>query len=315
MAEVDPYAADTEEPDFDLDASVALAWFEFRERLTRHVRGMSVGDALILAVPSAHDDELYKWPFVQFYLTDKDLLLCEVSSNTYRFEGCRLSPDDERWLLTEGWEAPIAGDDDFPNFYLNVSPREADRVASMAVAALRDLFAAAHPTFIDATASGGAGHFDVGRAPDPVPELPLAQMPADHDELVDLVSHTISCAVGCEVEWDSDGDIGVSVEGITMFVRVIGSVLAVEAFTPLVVAVTNRTRAAEVLADLNLRHPIVKFGLVHDAVHASVQMQAEPYVSSHLMDALELLAGTSRGLGETLAARLGGTYPFGGIDE
>ena len=60
----------------------------------------------------------------------------------------------------------------------------------------------------------------------------------------------------------------------------------VEIFAPLVKCIANRTRAAEVLSDLNRDNLFAKFFLNEDYVIAEIQMPASPFVPEQLEDML-----------------------------
>ena len=76
-------------------------------------------------------------------------------SNDYLDERFELTADDERVLADMGWSEPAYDDDGDPvpgeeNFHLDAPAREADRVAVMAVRALREVFGCPHPAFLAA---------------------------------------------------------------------------------------------------------------------------------------------------------------------
>jgi len=80
----------------------------------------------------------------------------------------------------------------------------------------------------------------------------------------------------------------------------------VEVLAPLVRDITGRTRAAEVVADLNRGSSLTKFVLMDDTVFAVVALPARPFVPAHLRDMLALMFQTAHDHDDDLAKRLQG---------
>lgn len=301
--------------DFDLDRSVQRAWGDFRERLADHIALMADDDNLILSAPEADEEIEASVPYVQFCAYGEGAVRCEASSNAFLEVAYRLNDDDQRALETAGWNAPTPDvPEGSPNFFIDLDAEFADQAAAMAVVALRDVFGLAHPTFLNAYAwnEDGPVVFDVGREvfAEPNDELPLAVMPADRDELCELVDRTLSAGFGSPPIKDEDGDIPVRAGSALVFVRVEESKPVIEIFTPLVKGVTNWTRAAEVLSDLNKEKSFVKFHLNDDYVIAKIQLPALPFVPQHLRDMLALMSEIADDVDGKLAQELGGRLPF-----
>ncbi|MGZ5422796.1 MAG: T3SS (YopN, CesT) and YbjN peptide-binding chaperone 1 [Aeromicrobium sp.] len=301
--------------DFDLDRSVQRAWSDFRERLADHISRMVEDENLILSAPEGDEEIDAGVPYVQFCAFGEGAVRCEASSNEFLDVAFQLSADDEQALEDAGWNAPAPDDPHgSPNYFVDLDLEFADQAAAMAVVALRDVFGLAHPTFLDANAWNEEGPvvFDVGREvfDEPDDELPLAVMPADRDELCDLVDRTLAAGFGSPPIKDDDGDIPVRAGSALVFVRVEEAVPIIEIFTPLVRGVTNRTRAAEVLSDLNKDKSFVKFHLNDDYVIAKIQLPAMPFVPQHLSDMLALMSEIADDIDSKLAEELGGRLPF-----
>ena len=85
-------------------------------------------------------------------------------------------------------------------------------------------------------------------------------------------------------------------------------------FAAVVHDVVGRSRAAEVLNDLNVEARWVKFQLIRDRVFASISVLALPFVPAHLHQAVRVLSDVADGIDDELAAKLDGRTTFGGHD-
>ena len=86
-------------------------------------------------------------------------------------------------------------------------------------------------------------------------------------------------------------------------------------FAAVVHDVAGRSRATEVLNDLNVEARWVKFQLVRDRVFVTVSVLARPFVPAHLRQAVKILAETADGIDDELAAKLHGRTTFSDHDE
>lgn len=303
---------------FDLDRSVQRAWREFRERLADHIAKMADDEYLILNSPEEGQGNSSSSPYIQFCGFAATAVRCEVSSNAFLDERFMLSPSDEHELTGAGWHAPADADGHGSgNFYIDLERDHADQASAMAVGALRDVLGIAHPTFLQADAwdSDGPVTFDVGRAirESPLraaPALPEIVHPEDHEELSEWVDRTLAAHFDKPLIKDDDGDIPVRAGSALVFVRVKSNLPVVEIFAPLVKNITNRTRAAEVLSDLNRDKLFAKFFLNDDYVIARITIPAAPFVPEQLRDMLAHMSRIADQIDEELTERLGGQLPF-----
>jgi hypothetical protein len=74
--------------------------------------------------------------------------------------------------------------------------------------------------------------------------------------------------------------------------------------------VAGRSRAAEVLNDLNVEARWVKFQLVRDRVFVSYSLLARPFVAAHLDQAVRIVSEVADGIDDELAAKLNGRTTF-----
>jgi hypothetical protein len=72
----------------------------------------------------------------------------------------------------------------------------------------------------------------------------------------------------------------------------------------------GRSRAAEVLNDLNVEARWVKFQLVRDRVFVTYSVPARPFVAAHLHQAVAIMSDVADGIDDELAAKLKGRTTF-----
>ncbi|MFD3810597.1 hypothetical protein [Rhodococcus sp. NPDC058639] len=297
------------------DRDVDLAWREFRAQLADHVAAMQDGDGLVLE-PLAEESAGPAGPCVQFYAWDEDQVRCEVPSNTHLADDRRLRPEDEALLLELGLHAPSRGADDpedggSPAFWIDRPLAWADQLAELSVRALREVWGVPHPLFLRSE-TFGAGRTPVFEPPGPRAEsrpavLPqLAVEPVSEEHIRELIESTVHDRIGECPAWDEDGDLILKIDGVLVFVGVGPGCATVDLFAPIVHSITGRTRAAEVVSDLNRRWPHQKFVLVDDRLAVVNHLPASPFVPAHLVSALDGLAQFLETVDNAFASHVGG---------
>ena len=114
---------------------------------------------------------------------------------------------------------------------------------------------------------------------------------------------------------DREGDVAMRVGSTMLFLRTSPDGQEVLVFATVVHDVEGRSRATEVLNDLNVEARWVKFQLVRDRVFVTVSVLARPFVPAHLHQAVQILAETADGIDDELAVKLGGRTTFDDPDE
>ena len=308
--------------DFDLDRSAGRAWSTFQQRLSDYLVDMQDGHTLGISAQSSLEEaaEAGAAPYVQVKALSPDLLRAEAVSNAYLDSTYALDDGGRARMEALGWAAPTYGPQDEPtagsaNYWFDVERRLGDRVAAMTTRAFREVWSIPHPVFLRIE-SFGAGQEppDLGivdaaveRA---VPALPEAVTPRDHDHLRELVDTVLTQEFGAPPMKDADGDIPVRSGSALVFVHVPDDMPMVTLFAPLVRDISGRTRAAEVVADLNRRWPLLKFVLADDQVVAMVQLLVLPFAPKHLSAMLEMLSKAADRLDDVLVERLDGRLAF-----
>jgi hypothetical protein len=224
-----------------------------------------------------------------------------------------LDPEAESAIAALGFHRPTAAageaeGEGSANFFVDVPVLEADRLAVMAVRALRDVFGVAHPAFL--SASGLEVDPDVPSVPsEPAIELdePASVMPESAEHLRELVDLALTPLFGAEPEHDEDGDIPVPWGSSLVYVRVDEDAPVVELFSCVADGVTDLQRAAFEVNVLNRDARFIKFTLVADRVMARIHLPAWPFVPEHLRSMLTGMSAKIDDIDEDLVARVGGS--------
>lgn len=288
----------------DLDRATEDAWRRFRGRLADRLAELGEGVLVVGAGLPLEDEDDGAAPYVQFAgFADGGMLRGEVSSNAYLAARHSLDERAEALLVDLGWSPP---EESSENFFLDVPASHADRLAVMAVRALREVFGAAHPTFLDHDLGGP----DDGSPEPPVDASgtadPLAVAPQDVDHLRSLVDAALTPLFGDLPEHDEDDDIPVPYGSSLVYVRVVEEAPVIDIFGVVVDGVTDRARASYEVNILNRDHRFVKFFLVEDRVVAQTLVAAWPFAAEHLRMMLTGMSAKLDQIGGELAVRVGG---------
>lgn len=312
-----------------VDAAAEQGWAAFRRRLADHVAALADDDILIVETESVAadpdvDDLDGTEPYVQFLAYGGGRIHAEVSSNAWLRPGRQLDEASVHALLALGWTAPADEDedDDGGNFTADARTSEADRLAEMAVAALRDVFGVPHPAFLLADGlevQPGTGRYvertaheaDIASVPD---DEPLAVHPADRDELVALVDSALTPVFGHAPQHDEDGDIPVIADNAVVYVRVRQDMPVVEIFCRVVRDVADHDAALFEVNELNNEHPLISFAVVGDSVMAETHIPALPFAPAHVRDLLDMMCRCVDKVAPALARRVGGRVELGEPD-
>ncbi|QCB51854.1 hypothetical protein E5720_17235 [Rhodococcus sp. PAMC28707] len=192
----------------------------------------------------------------------------------------------------------------------------ADRFASTVVTQLRRTWNIPHPSFLVGTQDGSTveGVFgvellgDAGQVYEPM----TSSVHADEEALSKAARRALQALHGPEIHMAADGSFTVPLGKVTAHVYV-AALDEVRVDAPIVERIGGRTRAAEVVGDLNRRHPRLTFLLIDDRIHLTSSIAARPFVPQHLMDAVTRLADFVTRVDDDFATDLGGrlsTSPF-----
>ncbi len=310
--------------DFDLDSSVNRDWAEFQRRLADYLAAMQDEDLLVLESGFEELDESQGlMPCIQFVVWDGDTVRCEVPSNHYLHPDRALTEAEQTYLTELGWNRPTRGPDDEPDdgspaFYVDKKLSWSDQLAAMAVAAFRDVWGGiTHPAFLstETSSTDPEATFDpVAVRPPLVAQLdpPAAAVvpPRDVEHLHELITLALVPMLGLLPERDPDGDVPIRMGNTILFVGPLADTVDVQLFAPLVHDISDRTRAAEVTADLNRTWSRIKFVLVDDRLSAFLEVSGNPFVPQHLTDSCKVFSDFLSTVDNEFASRFGGELFF-----
>ena len=304
--------------DFDIDKSIAEAWTEFQVRLSEIVSMIDESADLTIGTGPAGGGA----PFLRLSSPRPHVVRGEAASNALLGEDFQLKPDQLATMEALGWQPPaVENERAGANFWFELDQDDADRVSELAVSALRDVYGVQHPIFLapdhlaellqpTPTPVEGTAVALTQPEPDVVP-----QIPRDQRHLDELVDAELGRMFGYPPIHDTEGDVAIRVGSTMLFLRTAPDAQEVVVFAVVVHDVAGRSRATEVLNDLNVAARWVKFQLVRDRVFVTVSVLARPFLPAHLRQAVKILAETADGIDDELAVKLGGRTTFDNHDE
>lgn len=142
------------------------------------------------------------------------------------------------------------------------------------------------------------------------PDDLVARLPATAEQLDHMIAAELTEALGHAPVRDADGDFCIRVGSTMVFVRASRDAREVLVFAAVVHDVEGRSRAMEVLSDLNTEARYVRFLLIRDRVFVSMTVLAQPFVPAHLHQALHAVSVISDSVDNELAAKLRGRTTF-----
>lgn len=317
--------------DFDIDRAIAHAWAEFGTRLAEVLSMIDESGDLTISTSTgdgAPDS------FLRFSSPARDRLrgVAGVAAD-------RTQTEQVAVLVADGWErcAPEGQERADVLVVAAECPQEdSETMAELAVRALRDVFGVQHPVFLapdqlaevlqpdaaDLGSSSKAEDSFAGRVLEPSraprsgssveidPEDLTSTLPDGPGHLNRMVDAELTSLYGHPPFRDNEGDIAIRVGSTMLFLRTSGDGKEVTVFAAVVHDVSGRSRATEVINDLNVESRWVKFQLVRDRVFASMSVLAQPFVPAHLHQAVRVVSDVADGIDEELAAKLDGRTTF-----
>mgnify|MGYP005988601031 FL=1 len=177
-----------------------------------------------------------------------------------------------------------------------------DRFAATIVSAVRGIWDVPHPSFLtcgDARSPGVETRMSAG-------DFVTPRVAADSTELVAAVDCLLQNSFGVVEKAHSRDGFCLTIDTATVYVHV-ASVEEIRLHTCVVERIAGRTRAAEVVADLNRQYPQVKLLLVEDRIHATITVDACPFIPQHVINGLQRLSTFVSGVDDSFAENVGGT--------
>lgn len=300
--------------DFDLDRSTADAWAAFQERLSEVISVVDDTEDLRISTATASDDE--RGPYVVVSSPRRDVVRCEAASNAVLDDTYQLTAAQLGQMESLGWQPPSSdGDRPTANVWVEEPQEESDGLSEHVVSALRDVYGVPHPVFLSPDQLAEI----LQPPPEPLtadlgPDLDaddvVAVMPRDREHLDRLVTEELTDMFGHPPLRDAEGDVAIRVGSTMIFLRTSTDGQEIIVFATVVHDVEGRSRATEVLNDLNADARWVKFQMVRDRVFLSHSVQARPFVPAHLHQAVRTMSEMADGIDDELAVKLRGRTTF-----
>ena len=274
--------------DFDVDRSTARSWAEFQSRLSEVISMIDESADLTIGTAAVNPDGV---PFVRFSAPDRHVVRCEAAGNATLNDDFQLRPAQLTAMEELGWHPPSAEPGGGADFWVEREQDDSDQLAALAVAALRDVYGVQHPVFLapDQLAEVlQTAPTAIEVAPILEPDDVTAVVPSSRAHLDGLVDAELTAIFGHAPLRDEEGDVAIRV-GSAMFSPTTPDAQEV-GVRPVVHDVAGRSRAAEVLNDLNVEARWVKFQLVRDRGFVLTSVQARPFVPAHLSQAVRIMS-------------------------
>ena len=284
--------------DFDLDHSIEQAWRRFALRLEDVLSMMDDTEPLTLQ-PC---DKAEHW-YLRFSQEAKDQITAFVPMRT---DTDHLTDDEIDSLMRLGW----AESDD--GFRIVESQDRCALLANAAVCVLREVFFVTHPVFLDSNVLAEILQEPAVREDPsaPLDEESRVYVGLDEFQLAAIVADELSAVFGAVPMRDQDGDFAVRVGSTMIFVRIPSDAKEIRLFSVLVHDIAGRSRAAEVLNDVNAHARWVKFCLIRDKIFVTMSILASPLVPSHFRQAIREMTNVADGVDDLLASSLEGKTTF-----
>ncbi len=291
--------------DFDFDATQRHAWDEFTLRLDDVLSVMdATGDLTISAVGP---DEATTRPGIRFSMVRPGVIAAFVTGS----DGGEPTPSEEEQLRRLGWHEPSGGP--AHTFNVEFDQESSADLAALASDTLSSVFGVLHPIFLhpDQLAEILQGETTwTPLAPRKLGREETAVLPGSRPELDALVDEELRRIFGHPPLRNDVGDVAIRVGSTMVFLRSTADGAELLLFSALVHDVVGRSRACEVLNDLNVEARFGRFALHRDRVFVQLAIPAQPFVPAHLHQALAHLSQIADAIDDELAAKLGGRTTF-----
>jgi hypothetical protein len=301
---------------FDIDRSIDQAWTEFAARLSEVISMIDESGDLTIGTESGSAGPT---AFVRFSCPARDRVRCEAAGNAVLGEDVQLQHDQLATMEEMGWQPPsVSAAPPTANFWAEAPQEDSQRIAELAVRALRDVYGVLHPVFLAPDQLAEVLKPSPPRLESPPGGSPIhvdhddlqAQFPRNRSHLDELVDAELAEMYGHPPLRDAEGDVAIRVGSTMIFLRTPPDGQEVIVFAAVVHDVAGRSRATEVLNDLNVEARWVKFQLIRDRVFVTLSVLAKPFVPAHLHQAVRLVSDVADGIDEELATRLNGRTTF-----
>lgn len=300
-------------PSFDLDVAIAQAWDAFADRLAEVVENIDETGALTIDAAEG-EGAATGGPWIRYSQLTPGVMRLEAASNNQLGEADQLGLDQLTMLEVAGFVAPGEGEPPSLCFHVDLAQEESTELARLGVVVLRDVYTVLHPAFL---APDQLAEILTQREEEVPAELKhadpddiIAVIPRNRAHLDAMISNELTQIFGHTPLIDEQGDHAFRVGTTMVFVRAADDCKEIVVFSVVVHDVDGRSRAVEVLNDINTESRFVRFELIRDRVFVQMSVLSQPFVPIHLHQAVRLLSQVADGVDVALAERLHGRTTF-----
>lgn len=277
-------------------------WADLARRLAQILAQMREDEFLVICVKRSNR-------FVQFAAQGAHGLRMEATSNAFLKGSDRLRLDDIAVLAALGWKPPTGspthstpGNDPTgsPNYFLDFpAGSNTTQIAELAVRTLREVFDTPSPIFLEYEA------FDAARNQTSHDGLCLRRAVRDKDvsmaTLADSLLKTVREHTGLsDLNFDDQGHIGLRYGETEFQILLISSPVMIEFRAELIEGLRHSPEILAFVNDLNRRYGALRFIFHHDAIFATHEIPAIPFIAEHVVRTMNQFGMTVSGLGEFL---------------
>lgn len=280
---------------FDLDRTTRQAWEQFTERLADVLSVMDATADLTISVARG-EEAADETAAVRFSVVAPGLVEAKLVG---------VAPEG---LVELGWQRAEHG------LRIQRDQEESADLAALVTRTLTDVVGVLHPVFLEPDQLAElltSGDEEVS-SPEPGPFGIV--LPSSQAQLDAIVDAELAQMFGHSAARNPEGDVAIRVGTTVVFCRSTPDCRELVLFAALVHDVNGRSRACEVLNDLNVESRYCRFALHRDRVFVQVSVPAQPFVPQHFRQALESISQVADGIDDDLASKLGGrtTFPAAG---
>ena len=290
-------------PDFNLDAAVAQAWDAFALRLAEIIENIDETGALTISAQGTTDA-----PWIRYRLVKPGVIQLEVPGNHQLSEHSQLG-DQQQQLLRD---TQFVQDSD--GFHIQLDQNDSPALSRLGVLVLQNIYSVLHPAFLapDQLAEILTPRQDgiAAEIKDASPDDMISVVPKNRAHLDALISQELTHMFGHTPIVDEQGDHAFRVGTTMVFVRASQDCKEIVVFSVVVHDVEGRSRAVEVINDINSESRFVRFELIKDQVFVQMSVLSQPFVPYHLRQAVKMLSSVADAVDHALATRLHGRTTF-----
>lgn len=288
--------------DMSMDTLDIHLWADLARRLSRVLARMAEGEFLVICVKRSNR-------FVQFAAQGAHGLRAEATSNAYLKGSERIDLDDIEKLAALGWNPPTGGPaqstpgndpSGSPNYFRGfAADSNPAQIAELAIRTLREVFDAPSPIFLEYEAFDEDGnqttHSELGlKRAIRDPQVSMAKLA---DSLLDTVREHANLP---GLDFDDDGWIGLTYGQTGFHILLRNSPAMIEFNAILVQGVPNSLETLAFINNLNHRYGAIRFTLRRDAILATREIPAIPFIAEHVVQTMNQFGMTTDGLAEFL---------------